>query len=152
MAGKKVEFILHPLRTFLKIFGLDLGANQKTCSQFSQRFGFLWTFLWVVISLQYALYTLIKLAIPNLIHSLYISVKGVGSQINVVTAFLAHVNGVSAVIICHWRLLFNLPKVSNIIIATDTFLNDHNYWRRFSILGIIGIVLSVKNLDFLNSM
>ena len=142
MEEKKLESILRPIRAFLNIFGVDFGANKKhPLYQFSKQIKSLWTLLWLVISLQYAIYTLTQLAFPNLIYSLL--TKGVLSQMNSFNAFLSHVNLASTVVICHWVLLFNLRKVSNIFITTSTFRNDKINWRRFSILGIIGICLSV---------
>ncbi len=138
----KIESILHPIRTFLNIFGLDFGAKKKNpLYQFSKQIRILWTLLWLAISLQYAVYTLTQQAFPNLIYSLL--TKGLLSQMNSFNAFLSHVNLVSTVVVCHWMLLFNLQKVSNIFITTNTFLNDKINWRCFSILAIIGICLSV---------
>lgn len=142
MVEKKQKFILGPIRIFMNVFGLEFGTNQKNHFCIN-RIKIFWTLMWLVISFQYALYTLTQLAFPNLINSFLNSVKGVRSQINSVAIFLGHVNGVSTVIICHWILLFNLQKVTKIVITVGTFVHDHTNWRRFSILGIIGISLSV---------
>ncbi len=138
-----LESILGPIRIFLNVFGLEFGAKKKNSSvQFSRQIGIFWKLLWLFISFQYALYTLTQLAFPVLVFSFLNSVKGVRSQINSVAAFLAHFNRVCTIIACHWMLLFNLEKVTNIFITVNTFLADTN-WRRFSILGIVGISLSV---------
>lgn len=144
MIEKKQKFILGPIPIFMNVFGLEFGTNQKNLPHFCiNRIRIFWSLIWLVISFQYALYTLTQLAFPNLIYSFLNSVKGVHSQINSVAIFLGHVNGVYAVIICHWMLLFNLQKVTKIVITVGTFPHDHTDWRRFSILGILGISLSV---------
>jgi len=144
MIEKKQKFILGPIPIFMNVFGLEFGTNQKNLPHFCiNRIRIFWSLIWLVISFQYALYTLTQLAFPNLIYSFLNSVKGVHSQINSVAIFLGHVNGVSTVIICHWMLLFNLQKVTKIVITVGTFAHDHTDWRRFSILGILGISLSV---------
>lgn len=138
-----LESILGPIRIFLNVFGIEFGAKKKDLSaEFSRQIRSLYKLLWLLISMQYALYTLTHLAFPVLVSSFLNSVKGVRSQMNSVAAFLGHFNRICTIITCHCMLLFNLEKVTNIFISVNTFLADTN-WRRFSILGIVGISLSV---------
>ena len=148
MVKEELQSIVRPICIFFTVFGLhsEIIENKNPRILIQLLLCKMWKLLCLLISFQCCMYTLTQLAYPVFVFSLLNSVKGFRSQMNSVAAFLSHSNAGLTVLICHSILLFKLRNGIKSFIEANKTVSTINPWklRCLSILGIVGIILSVK--------
>ena len=139
---------IHQLKILLDIFGIKLEPVDL-----SVKFKLWVTFLWILIlNVQSGLYIFILYALPDLAKAFLPILKGVGSQMTSLIAFISHLNTFLTGVSLHLLLIFTTRKIMRLyltaLVVIYRKLNRPNdlFWRirRLSIYGIFLTLLSVN--------